>query len=169
MDRGNENTTQHLPWWLRKTTKKPQVDRHRDLNPRTPECKSRALPRSHLAWFCFFFFFFPFSLSQIIFNIAVLNNFTDIHTSATNYYFFEAKPLFRCENNFWRFDSLHSTGSKVTKFKRHSRGIQTYNNTKIFIVPVCCTKKNDNTYKEAKDDWDLRIYDLVKNPDGTDI
>ena len=24
MDRGNENPTQHLPWWLRKTTKKPQ-------------------------------------------------------------------------------------------------------------------------------------------------
>ena len=23
MDRGNENPTQHLPWWLRKTTKKP--------------------------------------------------------------------------------------------------------------------------------------------------
>ena len=25
MDRGNENPTQHLPWWLRKTTKKTQV------------------------------------------------------------------------------------------------------------------------------------------------
>ena len=24
MDRGNENPTQHLPWWLRKTTRKPQ-------------------------------------------------------------------------------------------------------------------------------------------------
>ena len=24
MERGNENPTQHLPWWLRKTTKKPQ-------------------------------------------------------------------------------------------------------------------------------------------------
>ena len=24
MDRGNENPTQHLPWWLRETTKKPQ-------------------------------------------------------------------------------------------------------------------------------------------------
>ena len=24
MDRGNENPTQHLPWWLRKTMKKPQ-------------------------------------------------------------------------------------------------------------------------------------------------
>ena len=24
MDHGNENPTQHLPWWLRKTTKKPQ-------------------------------------------------------------------------------------------------------------------------------------------------
>ena len=24
MDRGNENPTQHLPWWLRKTTKNPQ-------------------------------------------------------------------------------------------------------------------------------------------------
>ena len=24
MDRGNENPTQHFPWWLRKTTKKPQ-------------------------------------------------------------------------------------------------------------------------------------------------
>ena len=24
MDRGNENPTQHLPWWLRKTTKEPQ-------------------------------------------------------------------------------------------------------------------------------------------------
>ena len=24
MDRGIENPTQHLPWWLRKTTKKPQ-------------------------------------------------------------------------------------------------------------------------------------------------
>ena len=24
MDRGNENPTQHLLWWLRKTTKKPQ-------------------------------------------------------------------------------------------------------------------------------------------------
>ena len=24
MDSGNENPTQHLPWWLRKTTKKPQ-------------------------------------------------------------------------------------------------------------------------------------------------
>ena len=24
MDRDNENPTQHLPWWLRKTTKKPQ-------------------------------------------------------------------------------------------------------------------------------------------------
>ena len=24
MDRGNENPTQHLPWWLRKTAKKPQ-------------------------------------------------------------------------------------------------------------------------------------------------
>ena len=24
MDRGNENSTQHLPWWLRKTTNKPQ-------------------------------------------------------------------------------------------------------------------------------------------------
>ena len=24
MDRGNENPTQRLPWWLRKTTKKPQ-------------------------------------------------------------------------------------------------------------------------------------------------
>ena len=24
MDRGNENPTQHLPWWLRKNTKKPQ-------------------------------------------------------------------------------------------------------------------------------------------------
>ena len=24
MDRGNENPSQHLPWWLRKTTKKPQ-------------------------------------------------------------------------------------------------------------------------------------------------
>ena len=24
MDCGNENPTQHLPWWLRKTTKKPQ-------------------------------------------------------------------------------------------------------------------------------------------------
>ena len=23
MDRGNENPTQHLPWWLMKTTKKP--------------------------------------------------------------------------------------------------------------------------------------------------
>ena len=23
MDRGNENPTQHLPWWLRKTTKNP--------------------------------------------------------------------------------------------------------------------------------------------------
>ena len=49
MDRGNENPTQHLPWWLRKTTKKPQVGRHRDLNPGPPECESRALPRSHLA------------------------------------------------------------------------------------------------------------------------
>ena len=25
MDRGNENSTQHLPWWLRKTTKKTSV------------------------------------------------------------------------------------------------------------------------------------------------
>ena len=48
-DRGNENPTQHLPWWLRKTTKKPsQVGRHRDLNQGPPECESRALPRSHL-------------------------------------------------------------------------------------------------------------------------
>ena len=50
MDRSNENPTQHLPWWLRKTTKNPtQVGRHRDLNPGPPECESRALPRSHLA------------------------------------------------------------------------------------------------------------------------
>ena len=51
MDRGNENPTQHLPWWLRKTTKKnlSQVGRLRDLNPGPPECESRALPRSHLA------------------------------------------------------------------------------------------------------------------------
>ena len=28
MDRGNENPTQYLPWWLRKTTKKPQSDWH---------------------------------------------------------------------------------------------------------------------------------------------
>ena len=26
MDRDNKNPTQHLPWWLRKTTKKPQSD-----------------------------------------------------------------------------------------------------------------------------------------------
>ena len=25
MDRGNENPTQHLPWWLRKTTKKTPI------------------------------------------------------------------------------------------------------------------------------------------------
>ena len=25
MDRGNENPTQNLPWWLRKTTKKPRL------------------------------------------------------------------------------------------------------------------------------------------------
>ena len=25
MDRGNENPTQHLPWWLRKTTKKTSI------------------------------------------------------------------------------------------------------------------------------------------------
>ena len=25
MDRGNENPTQHLPWWLSKTTKKPGI------------------------------------------------------------------------------------------------------------------------------------------------
>ena len=28
-----------------------QVGRHRDLNPGPPECKSHALPRSHLAWY----------------------------------------------------------------------------------------------------------------------
>ena len=50
MGRGNENTTQHLPWWLRKPRKNlSQVGRHRDLNPGPPECESRALPRSHLA------------------------------------------------------------------------------------------------------------------------
>ena len=51
MDRGNENLTQYLPWWLRETTKKnpSQVGRHRDLNPGPPECESRALPRSQLA------------------------------------------------------------------------------------------------------------------------
>ena len=50
MDRGNENPTQHLPWWLRKITKNlSQVGRHRDLNPGPPECESRALRRSHLA------------------------------------------------------------------------------------------------------------------------
>ena len=25
MDRGNENSTQNLPWWLRKTTKNPPL------------------------------------------------------------------------------------------------------------------------------------------------
>ena len=50
MERGNENPTQHLPWWLRKTTKNPsQVGRHRDLNQEPPECESHALLRSHLA------------------------------------------------------------------------------------------------------------------------
>ena len=50
MDRGDENPTQHLPWWLRKTTKNlSQVGRHRDSNQGPPECESRALPQSHLA------------------------------------------------------------------------------------------------------------------------
>ena len=50
MDRGNKNPTQNLPWWLRKTTKKPnQVGWYRELNPGPPECESRALPRNHLA------------------------------------------------------------------------------------------------------------------------
>ena len=50
MDRGNENPTQHLPWWLMKTTKKPvrlvgTGNRTRDL----PNAESRALPWSHLS------------------------------------------------------------------------------------------------------------------------
>ena len=50
MDRGNENPTQHLPWWLRKTTKKPQSDWSAPgFELGTPECESRASPRSHLA------------------------------------------------------------------------------------------------------------------------
>ena len=33
MDRGNENPTQHLPWWLRKTTKNPPVCHNRPWRP----------------------------------------------------------------------------------------------------------------------------------------
>ena len=47
MDRGNENPNQHLPCWLRKTTKKPQSCW--DSNQGPPECESRALQWSHLA------------------------------------------------------------------------------------------------------------------------
>ena len=50
MDRGNENPTQHLPYWLRKTTKKPQSGwSHRDLNPGPPAFASRAISLSLFA------------------------------------------------------------------------------------------------------------------------
>ena len=50
MDRANENPTQHLLWWMRKTTKKPsQIGRHRDLNPGPPEYESSVLLLRHIA------------------------------------------------------------------------------------------------------------------------
>ena len=57
MDYGNENPTQHLPWWLRKITKKKnsQIGRHWDLNPAPAEYEISVLPLRHLArllWFC---------------------------------------------------------------------------------------------------------------------
>ena len=46
MDRGNENPTQHLPWWLRKTTKKTSV-RLVGTGIRTLDLPNSSLVRYH--------------------------------------------------------------------------------------------------------------------------
>ena len=46
MDRGNENPTQHLPWWLRKTTKKNPV-RLVGTGIRTRDLPNASLVRYH--------------------------------------------------------------------------------------------------------------------------
>ena len=46
MDRGNENPTQHLPWWLRKTTKKTPV-RLVGTGIRTRDLPNASLVRYH--------------------------------------------------------------------------------------------------------------------------
>ena len=57
MDRGNENPTQHLPWWLRETMKTPsQVVWDRDFNSGPPKFKSSVLPVRHLSRWCSFCF-----------------------------------------------------------------------------------------------------------------
>ena len=41
MYRGKVNPTQHLPWWLRETTKRTQISfgQHQDLNSELSECE----------------------------------------------------------------------------------------------------------------------------------
>ena len=52
MDRGNENPTQHLPWWLKKNLIKPsQIVRNRDLNLGPLEYEPSVLLLCHLAQF----------------------------------------------------------------------------------------------------------------------
>ena len=46
MDRGNENLTQHLPWWLRKTTKKTPI-RLVGIGIRTRDLPNASLVRYH--------------------------------------------------------------------------------------------------------------------------
>ena len=58
MDRGNENPTQHLPWWLRKTTKKPQSGWsapgfESGSSRMRISCVTTEPPRSVLSLFCF--------------------------------------------------------------------------------------------------------------------
>ena len=62
---------------------------------------------------------------------------------------------------------INCSDFQILKFK--TLNSVTHYSEKCVIYVEKCGNSYCYIYMGAKGDWDFRIYDLVKNPDGTDI